>query len=73
VSRELVLELTDATEEHLPLRALSDTSEAFLTSTTRGVRPNSAVDGTPLPLVPGPLITAARAAYLARIEGDDDP
>jgi len=73
VTRELVLEVTDASEEHLPLLALSEASEAFLTSTTRGVRPISVVDGTPLPLVPGPLTTAARAAYLARVEGDDDP
>ena len=73
VTRELVLEVVEASEEHLPLVALTEASEAFLTSTTRGVRPIAAVDGTALPSVPGPLTTAARAAFLACTEGNDDP
>ena len=45
VTRALVLELTDASEDDLPLAALADADEAFLTSTTRDVQPIRAIDG----------------------------
>ena len=62
IGRELVLESTDVVEGELPLSALHDADEAFLTSSIRGVQPIRAVDGQPLPRCPGPLTaTAARA------------
>ena len=63
VTRDLALEITDAAEETVPLSALAEASEAFLTSTTRNVHPISAVDGVPLPACPGPATRAARQAF----------
>src|SRR5205807_5881779 len=44
VTRELILELTDAIEEDLPATALADAHEAFLTSSTRDLQPIRLVD-----------------------------
>ena len=63
VTRDLALEITGAAEETVPLSALAEASEAFLTSTTRNVHPISAVDGVPLPACPGPATRAARQAF----------
>jgi branched-chain amino acid aminotransferase len=73
ITRELVLELTDAVEEDLPSSALLDADEAFLTSSTRDVQGIRAVDGRALPAAPGPLTVAAAAAFAALFEGDLDP
>lgn len=73
VTRQLALEITDATEETLPLPALAAAREAFLTSTTRNVHPISAVDGVPLPACPGPATTGARQAFAALMAGTLDP
>jgi branched-chain amino acid aminotransferase len=48
VTRALVLEAGMAVERPLPLTALLEASEAFLTSTTRLGQPISHVDGRPL-------------------------
>ena len=58
VTRQLVLELTDAVEQDVPLGALAKAEEAFLTSTTRDVQGIHAVDGHSLPAAPGPLTQA---------------
>ena len=63
VTRELALEITEATTETVPLAALAEATEAFLTSTTRNVHPISAVDGVSLPACPGPATRAARRAF----------
>lgn len=63
VTRELTLEITDATTETVPLSALADADEAFLTSTTRNVHPISAVDGAALPACPGPATRATLEAF----------
>jgi branched-chain amino acid aminotransferase len=62
VTRDLVCELVAVSEEALPLAALADADEAFLTSTSRGVQPIATVDGRALPACPGPLTTAASTA-----------
>ncbi|MCX7621064.1 MAG: aminotransferase class IV [Acidimicrobiales bacterium] len=67
ITRELLLEVTDAVEEDLPLEALAQADEAFLTSSTRDVQPISSVDGHALPNCPGPL-TEQAAAALAELE-----
>ena len=60
VTRALVLELARelgieiARDRRLPVDALRDADEAFLTSTTREVQPIAAVDERALPSVPGP-------------------
>lgn len=74
ITRELVLEVVDATEsETLTLDDLRTADEAFLTSSTRDVQPIATVDGTPLGSAPGPLTSAAMAAF-ARLQADSlDP
>jgi len=73
VTRALVIELTGADEEDLPIDALAEADEAFLTSTTREVQPIHAVDGRPLPAMPGPLTAAAADAFAALVARDLDP
>jgi branched-chain amino acid aminotransferase len=73
VTRELALEITDATEEIVPLGALAAAGEAFLTSTTRNVHPISAVDGRPLPACPGPATTGAKQAFATLMTRTLDP
>ena len=73
VTRQLALEITDATEETVPLSALATAHEAFLTSTTRNVHPISAVDGVPLPACPGLAATGARQAFAALMAETLDP
>ncbi len=73
VTRALVIELTGAVEEDLPIEALAEADEAFLTSTTREVQPIHAVDGRPLPSVPGPISSAAADAFAALVARDLDP
>jgi branched-chain amino acid aminotransferase len=73
VTRALVLEAVDAVEEDLPLSALADADEAFLTSTTREVQPIGTVDGRALPAAPGPLTEAAAAAFKSVVSRSIDP
>lgn len=70
ITRELVCELVPVRErDDLAFEQLLATSEAFLTSSTRDVQPIHRVDGTDLPLVPGPLTRAAADAF-ARLEAE---
>jgi branched-chain amino acid aminotransferase len=73
VTRALVVELTGAAEEDLPIGLLDDADEAFLTSTTREVQPISTVDGVPLADCPGALTSAAADAFAALVHRDMDP
>ena len=73
VTRALVIELTGAVEEDLPIGALAGADEAFLTSTTREVHPIAAVDGIALGSAPGPLTAAAADAFKDLVKRDLDP
>lgn len=73
VTRDLVLELVDVTEEAVPVGALAGADEAFLTSSTREVQAIRAVDGVVLPAAPGPLTTAAAEAFADLLGRDLDP
>jgi branched-chain amino acid aminotransferase len=78
VTRALVLELADFVgieieERPLPLDALHDADEAFLTSTTREVQPIEAVDERALPAVPGPVTAVLARAFTALVVRDLDP
>jgi branched-chain amino acid aminotransferase len=64
VTRALVLEHFGGLERDVPVEALEAASEAFLTSTLRGVQAIVAVDGRPV-AGPGPVTSAAAAAYEA--------
>src|SRR3954447_13037295 len=78
VTRALVLELAAglgiaATETDLPIAALGDADEAFLSSTTREVQAIAHVDGVALPDAPG-LVTARLAeAFETLVARDLDP
>ena len=73
VTRALVVDACGVVEEDLPVSALAEADEAFLTSTTREVQPIAAVDGRALPACPGPLTAAAAAALAAIVARDPDP
>jgi branched-chain amino acid aminotransferase len=73
VTRGLVVEWAGAVEEDLPAGTLGAADEAFLTSTTRDVQPIRAVNGVPLPAVPGPLTLRAAEVFAARSAAEPDP
>ncbi|MEO3803657.1 aminotransferase class IV [Nonomuraea sp. B1E8] len=73
VTRALVLEWCGAEEADIPLAALYDAEEAFLTSTTRDVQPIRRVDDTELPVAPGPITTKAMRIFAERSAADLDP
>ncbi|GAA1011618.1 4-amino-4-deoxychorismate lyase [Acrocarpospora pleiomorpha] len=73
VTRALTLEWCDGAEQDVPLSALYDAEEAFLTSTTRDIQPIGWVDGKPLPQAPGPVTLAAMRTFAARSADDLDP
>jgi branched-chain amino acid aminotransferase len=75
VTRALLVEAGVAVEADVPVGALASSSEAFLTSTTREVQPVRAVDGVALhgPLCPGPLTSAAAAAFASIVKRSLDP
>ncbi len=73
VTRALLVELGVGREAEVPMGALADAEEMFLASSTRDVHPISHVDGRPLPRCPGPLTTAAAAAFADLVARDLDP
>ncbi|MDQ2650826.1 MAG: aminotransferase class IV, partial [Actinomycetota bacterium] len=70
VTRALVLECHDVTEQDLPLDVLRTADEVFLTSTGRDVQAVHQIDDRALD--PGP-ITAEAAAAFAELATDLDP
>jgi branched-chain amino acid aminotransferase len=78
VTRALVLELCGELgvphgEPTLPVDALAEADEAFLTSTVREVQPIDAVDGRALPHSPGPVTRDLADAFSALVARDSDP
>ncbi|GII90723.1 4-amino-4-deoxychorismate lyase [Sinosporangium siamense] len=73
VTRGLVLEWCDGEEAALPLEALREAEEVFLTSTTRDVQPVRLIDGVALPAVPGPVTAKAMQIFAERAAADPDP
>ncbi|TDD17138.1 4-amino-4-deoxychorismate lyase [Nonomuraea diastatica] len=73
VTRALVLEWCGAEEADIPVSALYEAEEAFLTSTTRDVQPIRRVDDTELPVAPGPITTKAMRIFAERSAADLDP
>ena len=73
VTRALVLELTGTSEADLELEKLSEVTEAFLTSTTRGVQPIASIDGVFLPASPGPVTREAMVAYDRLLSSTSEP
>jgi len=73
VTRALALEWCGGVEEDVPLSALYEAEEAFLTSTTRDIQPIRAVDQTVLPAAPGPITAKAMRVFAERSAADLDP
>jgi branched-chain amino acid aminotransferase len=73
ITRELVLEWTDAREQDLPASALGDAEEVFLTSATRDIQPVSDIDGSTLFDAPGPVTRRTAEVFAARAAEDIDP
>jgi branched-chain amino acid aminotransferase len=74
VTRDLLLEWTDAVEESVPLAALWEAEEVFLTSTGRDVQAVIAADGVPVGGGKiGPVTAAAAQAFAAGQARDLDP
>lgn len=75
VTRGLIIERCglDVDERDVPMTALAQAEEAFLTSATRNVQAIRAVDGRPLPTCPGRWTEAATTAYAKLEESDPDP
>jgi branched-chain amino acid aminotransferase len=68
ITRRHVIALTGASERPVHRGELAGLEEAFLASTTREVQPVAAIDGQPLPAVPGPQTTAAAGALRRYID-----
>lgn len=76
VSRDLVLEWTDAHAVDHPVEVLRAAEEAFLTSSTRDVQPIRQIvwgDGDVQAVPVGPVGAAARATFAARAAEASDP
>jgi branched-chain amino acid aminotransferase len=73
VTRALVIEWSEATEQDLPMSALAEADEAFLTGTTRDVQPIRWVDGRALAAAPGPVTKKAAEVFAMRAAESSDP
>ena len=73
VTRALVIEWAGAEEEDLPLEALANADEAFLSGTTRDVQPIRNVDGQMLANAPGPVTRKAAEIFALRSAESPDP
>ena len=78
VTRQLVIRIggeigIPIEERDVPVGALREAEEAFVTSTVREVQPITAVDGHDLPAAPGPITSRLAAAFTALTRRDLDP
>ncbi len=76
VTRDLVLEWSDAGELTVPMAAVADASEVFITSTTRDVQGVHDIDGRALLAdsdKPGPITAELRELFKARARQNPDP
>lgn len=73
VTRALVLEWFGAAEEDVPVAALTNADEAFLTGTTRDVQPIRKVNGSKLAAVPGAVTKKAAEVFAMRAAESPDP
>ena len=75
VTRDLVLESSEASEADLPISRFTaaGVEEAFLTSTMREVAPIHTINGEALPACPGPLTAAARESFEKLAAAGDEP
>lgn len=72
VTRELVLEWSDAVEADLPMSVLAEADEVFLTSSTRDVHPVARVDARAV-AAPGPVTAGVADTFSRRSAAELDP
>lgn len=72
ITRELVLEWFDVLEADMPLDALAEADEIFLTSSTRDVHPVTRLDERSWPEA-GPISAQLQRAFAERASQDVDP
>lgn len=73
ITRELVVEWAGAQEADLPLEALREAEEIFLTSSLRDVQAVRRVDDRELPGAPGPVTAKAMRVFAERSAADLNP
>ena len=73
MTRALVIEWAGAVEQDLPLAALTEADEAFLTGTTRDVQPIRSVDAHVLATAPGAITRKASEVFAMRAAETPDP
>ncbi|OKJ01116.1 aminotransferase class IV [Kitasatospora sp. CB01950] len=72
ITRQLVVDWTGAEETDVPLEALADAEEIFLTSTLRDVQAVTRVDARTLPGI-GPVTRKAMEIFAEHAAQDNDP
>jgi branched-chain amino acid aminotransferase len=73
VTRALVLEWCGGQEVELPLAALHEADEVFLTSSTRDLIPVGRIDAHAVSMAPGPVTLKAQQVFTERSAADVDP
>ncbi|KDN86805.1 class IV aminotransferase [Kitasatospora cheerisanensis KCTC 2395] len=71
ITRQLVIDWTGAEETDVPLEALADAEEVFLTSTLRDVQAVTRIDARTLPA--GPVTRKAMEIFTEHAVRDNDP
>jgi branched-chain amino acid aminotransferase len=73
ITRELMIEWAGAQEADLPLDALQQADEVFLTSSLRDVQGVHRIDGRELPTAPGPVTAKAMRVFNERAGSEPNP
>jgi branched-chain amino acid aminotransferase len=73
ITRALVIEWAGAQEADLPMEALDEAEEVFLTSSLRDVQAVHRVDGRTFPGAPGPVTAKAMRVFAERAAADPNP
>ncbi len=73
ITRELVLEISDAEQIDIPMAEFVTADEAFLTSSTRDVMAIGQIDGRELATVNGKATSEAAEAFASLVGGTLDP
>jgi branched-chain amino acid aminotransferase len=73
VTRDLVIEWYGGEERELPMEALVEADEVFLTSSTRNIQPVEQVDDHQVPQAPGEITKRVQEVFLERSAAELDP
>lgn len=73
ITRELVIELTSVVEREISFQEISQSSEAFLTSSTRDISAVSAIDEINFPKAPGKVTQDVKKKFADLVSSNLDP